>query len=72
MKDGNNTAGLGIGLLAGLLVGLAIGLLYAPQPGEETREGMANYLDKILFRLKWLLWSPEKQYLYLWHRTRDL
>ena len=26
-------------------------------------------LEKALFQLKWLFWSPERRYVYLWNRT---
>ncbi len=28
-------------------------------------------LNKISFQLKWLFWTPDEKYLYLWNRTRD-
>ena len=37
MDNRNSGAMMGVGLVAGLALGLAIGLLYAPQPGSETR-----------------------------------
>jgi gas vesicle protein len=37
MERDNGAAYLGIGMIAGVALGLAIGLLYAPQPGVETR-----------------------------------
>ena len=51
-----------IGLIAGLTVGLAIGVALAPRPGKDTRKKLAT-------RLKWMTWSPEERYKYLWHRT---
>ena len=39
MSSGKDTiAGLGLGIMVGAVMGLAIGMLYAPRPGEETRE----------------------------------
>ena len=39
MSCNKDTAtGIGLGLAIGAVVGLAIGMLYAPRPGEETRE----------------------------------
>ena len=26
-------------------------------------------LERVLFHLKWLFWSPERRYVYLWNRT---
>ena len=28
-------------------------------------------LNRALFQLKWLFWTPEKKYVYLWNRTQD-
>ena len=38
MSEKDTLGGLGIGLILGAAIGLAIGFLYAPRPGEETRE----------------------------------
>jgi gas vesicle protein len=39
MSSGKDTiAGLGLVIMVGAVMGLAIGMLYAPRPGEETRE----------------------------------
>jgi hypothetical protein len=32
-------------------------------------KGISGHVGKVLFRLKWLLWTPEQNYLYLWNRT---
>jgi len=37
MDNKNNSAMMGVGLVAGLALGLAIGMLYAPRTGKETR-----------------------------------
>jgi len=34
----NSGSTFGIGLLVGTAIGLSLGLLFAPQPGAETRE----------------------------------
>lgn len=38
MADRDGGSGFGIGLLVGAVLGLAIGFLFAPRPGEETRQ----------------------------------
>ncbi len=39
MCDNKETVtGIGLGIAIGAVIGLAIGMLYAPRPGEETRE----------------------------------
>jgi gas vesicle protein len=38
MSDHNAGSGFVIGFVAGAIVGLSIGFLFAPRPGEETRE----------------------------------
>ena len=67
-RDDTLTA-LGL-LVAGLAVGVTLGLIFAPQPGEETRKHLVKYTDRLLFRFRWLWWSPEEKYRYLWNRTR--
>jgi len=42
MRSGDFLAGV----LVGALVGAAIGLLFAPEPGEETRERVAERARK--------------------------
>ena len=38
MNDRNGGSGFAVGLLVGAVLGLAIGFLFAPKPGEETRQ----------------------------------
>ncbi len=38
MDNRSGASGFVIGLILGAVVGLAVGFLYAPRPGEETRE----------------------------------
>jgi gas vesicle protein len=38
MSNSSGSTGFGIGMLVGAIAGLIIGLLYAPRPGEESRE----------------------------------
>jgi gas vesicle protein len=35
------------GILVGALIGAALGLLFAPEPGEETRERVAERARKL-------------------------
>jgi len=37
-NDREGGGGFAIGFMVGTVVGLALGLLFAPKPGEETRE----------------------------------
>ncbi len=30
---------------------------------------MGNILNRAMFQLKWLLWTPQRRYVYLWNRT---
>ena len=43
MKSGDFLAGV----LVGALIGAALGLLFAPEPGEETRERVAQQARKL-------------------------
>jgi gas vesicle protein len=38
MADRNGGSGFATGLIVGAVLGLAIGFLFAPRPGEETRQ----------------------------------
>jgi len=38
MAERNGGSGFAIGLLVGAVLGLAVGFLFAPRPGEETRQ----------------------------------
>jgi len=38
MAEKDKGIGFAIGFIAGTAIGLAIGFLYAPRPGEETRQ----------------------------------
>jgi len=38
MTDRSGGSGFAIGLIVGAALGLAIGFLFAPRPGEETRQ----------------------------------
>ena len=44
--------GFFIGFIAGVAVGLAIGFLYAPRPGEETRELLKKKAEETLEKMK--------------------
>ena len=48
----SSAEGLGIGILVGAAIGLAVGILYAPRPGWETREMIAEKADTALQRSK--------------------
>ena len=47
MTDKDGAPGFGTGFVMGAVIGLAIGFLYAPKPGEETRELAREKLDKV-------------------------
>ncbi len=32
-------------------------------------EQINRALNRALFQLKWLVWTPERRYVYLWNRT---
>ncbi len=38
MSNGNTGPGFGTGFIVGALIGAILGILFAPQPGRETRE----------------------------------
>ena len=38
MSSKDAFAGIGLGIAIGAVIGLAAGMLYAPRPGEETRQ----------------------------------
>ena len=44
MAKGGNFMG---GLLLGTAIGVGVGLLYAPKPGAETREMLANRAEEL-------------------------
>ncbi len=31
-----------------------------------------DYIEKILFRVRWLIMSDRKRYAYLWNRTQEM
>lgn len=45
MEKENSGSGFLAGLLVGSIVGLALGLLFAPQPGERSREQLRGRMD---------------------------
>ena len=47
MATENRGPGFLSGLLLGGLIGVILGLLYAPQPGEKTREQLQGRLDEL-------------------------
>ncbi len=47
MAEKNTYPGFATGFLIGAIVGLAIGFLYAPQPGEETRQRLKEEVQKV-------------------------
>ncbi|MBM3154624.1 MAG: YtxH domain-containing protein [Chloroflexi bacterium] len=42
MAEREGGSGFAIGFIVGAVVGVAVGLLFAPRPGEETREILAE------------------------------
>jgi gas vesicle protein len=47
MAERDGSPGVGTGFVVGAIIGLAIGFLYAPKPGEETRELARESVDKV-------------------------
>jgi gas vesicle protein len=47
MASDNDGSNFLTGLLLGGIIGAAIGLLFAPQPGEKTREQLKGRLDEL-------------------------
>jgi gas vesicle protein len=47
MAERDGSPGFGTGFVVGAIIGLAIGFLYAPKPGEETRELARESVDKV-------------------------
>ena len=47
MAEKNGSPGFGTGFVMGAVIGLAIGFLYAPKPGEETRELARESVEKV-------------------------
>ena len=43
----NSSISFGLGVLAGVVGGVILGVLYAPKPGEETREQLKDAACKI-------------------------
>lgn len=46
MRDNHNSSGVFTYFLTGAVVGVALGIWFAPNPGEETRESVANWLKE--------------------------
>ena len=42
MSKDNSSVGFGVGILLGVIGGIAAGVLFAPCPGEETREKLKD------------------------------
>ncbi|MCJ7522317.1 MAG: YtxH domain-containing protein [Dehalococcoidia bacterium] len=47
MASENNGPNFFTGLLLGGIIGAILGLLFAPQPGEKTREQLRGKIDEI-------------------------
>lgn len=47
MSEKNTYHGFATGFVMGAIAGLAIGFLYAPQPGEETRQRLREEVRKV-------------------------
>ena len=45
MSSKDAFAGIGVGIVIGTVIGLVAGMLYAPRPGEETREILKEKTD---------------------------
>jgi len=38
--------------------------------GNNMKTEIGNYMDRLIFRLRWLIMSDRERYAYLWNRTR--
>ncbi len=47
MTDKDKGTGFAIRFIVGTAIGLAIGFLYAPRPGEETRQLLKEKAEKV-------------------------
>lgn len=56
-----NTRGFLLGFLVGALLGAAVALLYAPQPGEQTREVVGKKAAEVVERGRKLLKREERE-----------
>jgi len=48
MATENNGSSFFTGLLLGTIIGAVLGLLFAPQPGEKTREQLRSRVDEFV------------------------
>jgi len=48
MATENNGPSFFTGLLLGSIIGAAMGLMFAPQPGEKTREQLRSKVDEFV------------------------
>ncbi len=48
MATENNGPNFFTGLLLGTIIGAVLGLLFAPQPGEKTREQLRSRVDEFV------------------------
>jgi len=48
MATENNGPSFLTGLLLGTIIGAVLGLLFAPQPGEKTREQLRGKVDELV------------------------
>jgi gas vesicle protein len=48
MATENNGSSFITGLLLGGIIGAVLGLLFAPQPGEKTREQLRGKVDELM------------------------
>lgn len=47
MSEKNNSISFGVGLLAGVVGGILAGVLYAPKPGEESRNELKEVISDL-------------------------
>ena len=47
MSKNNNSISFGLGLFAGVIGGIIAGILYAPKPGEESREQLKEVVSDL-------------------------
>jgi gas vesicle protein len=52
MSDRNEGSGFLIGFVSGVIIGLSVGFLFAPHPGEATREILKEKAVEVAHKIK--------------------